>query len=238
MKKNQSAHEFYYANKEKIEQWLDVALYKPERNVPDRIPNKLNYNNSRNFRRFCLMHWLLRMSKLLDLSSSKKVLDIGAGFGDFLILSSKFNFEKIDATDPSIYQYKFLCEKYNYYNNVYNLPLEEINMAEYDTIILSGLWVPNWIDALKNYIFPNKNLKNVIMVATLLDGEKHLFLDAENIDPAPWKYNREADFKSVSFKIINLAFKSQQFYLKNSFSRKNDRVNFMTSKYYLHYQRN
>jgi SAM-dependent methyltransferase len=229
--------EFYTLNEEIIEHWLDLALYKPERNVPDKIPNKLDYNNNKNFRRFCLLRHLLRLSNLIDLSKSKKVLDIGAGFGDFLILSKNYNLEKIDATDPSIYQYKFISEKFNYYNNVYNLPMEEIDMTEYDTIVLSGIWVPNWTEAIKQYILPNNNLKNVFITTTLLHNNSHLILDAENIDPAPWKYDREGDRKLISLKMMNLVFKSKNFYLKNSFFRKNDPARKMTAKYYLHYQR-
>lgn len=237
MIKSQTAHDYYNIHKEKIEEWLDLALYKPERNVHDTIPNKVDYNNSRSFRKFCLLRHQLRLLKLVDLSNSKKVLDIGAGYGDFLILADSFNFEKIDATEPSIYQYKFITEKFNYYNNVYNLPLEEIDMSEYDTIILSGIWVPNWVEAIKKYILPNENLKNVVITTTLIHNENYLLLDAKNFDPAPWQYCFEGDRKLLSIKMMNLIFKNKSFHLKNSFSRKNDIENHMTSKFYLHYQR-
>ena len=150
---------------------------------------------------------------------------------------NSFNFEKIDATEPSIYQYKFITEKFNYYNNVYNLPLEEIDMSEYDTIILSGIWVPNWVEAIKKYILPNENLKNVVITTTLIHNENYLSLDAKNFDPAPWQYCFEGDRKLLSIKMMNLIFKNKSFHLKNSFSRKNDIENHMTSKFYLHYQR-
>lgn len=232
-----TAHEFYFKNKEKIEEWLDIALYKPEKNVIGKIPNKLRYANNRNFRRFCVLRDQLRLLKLADLSRSKKVLDIGAGFGDFLILADNFNFERIDATDPGIDQYRFLSEKFNYYNNVYNLPLEEISLTEYDTIILSGVWVPDWVAAIKNYILPNENIKDIVITTTLIHDEKYLLLDAKNIDPAPWRYCYEADRKLASFNLINLMFKSKSFFLKNSYSLKNDTKNHMTSKFYIHYQR-
>jgi tRNA1(Val) A37 N6-methylase TrmN6 len=232
-----TAHEFYFKNKEKIEEWLDMALYKPERNVVEKIPNKLYYANNRNFRRFCVLRHQLRLLKLADLSRSKKVLDIGAGFGDFLILADNFNFERLDATEPGIHQYKFISEKFNYYNNVYNLPLEEISLTEYDTIILSGVWVPNWVETIKNCILPNENLKDIVISTSLLHGKNHLLLDAENIDPETWKYCYEADQKLASFNLINLIFKSKSFFLKNSYSLKNNTKNHMTSKFYLHYQR-
>ena len=195
MTPQQNVRDYYNTHKEKIEEWLDLAIYRPERNVPDNIPKKLDYNKDKNFRRFCLLRYHLRWAKLADLSRSKKVLDIGAGFGDFSIFADNFNFEKIDATDPSIYQYKFITEKFNYYHTVYNLPLETIDMSEYDTVILSGIWVPNWLEALKNYILPNKNLKDVVIITSLLNSKEHLFLDAENNDPAPWRYCFEGDRK-------------------------------------------
>jgi hypothetical protein len=235
--KKHIAHNFYFKNKEKIEKWLDLALYRPEINVPDKIPGKLNANKNRNFRRFCLLRNQLRMLQLADLSDSKKVLDIGAGYGDFSIFADNFNFEKIDATEPNINHYKFITEKFNYYNNVYNLPLEEIDMSEYDTVILSGIWVPNWVEVIKKYILPNKDLKNVIIKTKLLSDKKHLFLDAENINPTPWKYCFEGDKKAVSIQLMNLMFKSQNFYLKNSFSHKDVSKTSMTSKFYLHYRR-
>jgi len=241
MKKDQSVREFYQENKEKIEEWLDIALYKPVKNYPDKIPKKLDYSANRNFRRYSLLKQQMRLVKLVNLSRSKKVLDIGAGFGDFLIFAQRFNFEQIDATDPGICQYTFLKEKFKYYDNVYNLPLQEIDMSEYDTILMLGLYITDYGDVLTKYIIENKNLKDVVMIVTLLNDDLgfHYTDVGYAVDNcAPWKYDREGEKKLISLKFLNLIFKSKNFKLVNHFSRKNDREREMTSKYFLHYQRN
>ena len=238
MNKNQKAHEFYEKNKEKIEEWLDLALYKPDTNAPiEQIPNKLDYFNNREFRRFCLIRHQLRLLELADLSASKKVLDIGAGFGDYAITADNFKFERMDATDPGIDQYKFLTEKFKYYDNVYNLGIEEMNMSAYDTIIWSHSTAPNIFDSIKNHILTCDNLKDVVLVINLLHSDDHLELDAENLGPTPWLYDRKVSRKLHSFKIVNMMFKSKRFSLKNSFARMCDLERKMTSRYYLHYQR-
>lgn len=238
MTKHQSSREFYFSHKEKIDHFLDVALYKPQVNIPDRCPKKVDYSASRNFRMYSLLRYLMRMSLFVDLSNSKKVLDIGAGYGDFSIYARNYNLEKLDATDPSIYQYNFLKEKEHLYDNVYNLPLQDIDMSEYDTIVMSGLWIPNWAEILPQYIIKNKNLKNVFITATLLHDKNFLILDSQFCpDPAPWKYDRNADWKAISFTLMNLIFKSENFKLKTNIVRKNDRIRKMTSRYLLHYQR-
>lgn len=238
MSKNQ-AHVFYEKHKEIIEQWLDLALYTPSDKYAkiEKTPNKINRENSREFRRYCLLRHQIKLLKAADLSRSKKVLDIGAGFGDYAITAKNFNFEQLDATDPSSYQYDFLSKKFKHYNNVFDLGIEEMDMSKYDTLVWTYATTPNIVDTIKNYILPLDNIKDILLVANFIHKDDIITVDASEVPPSPWQYDRPIDRKLYSIKLANIMFKSKGFRIKSSFARNSDPVRNMTSRYYLHYQR-
>jgi SAM-dependent methyltransferase len=224
--------DYYNTHKEKIEQWLDVALSRE--GDPADLPVKVNPGASRSHRRFAVVRNQLRLRRLADLSRSKRVLDVGAGFGDFAIFADNFGFERLDATEPSPEQYHFITEQFRHYDRVYNLPLEEMDMSGYDTLVLIGLWVPDWRKALEEHILPNSDLRDVVMNMSVLLLGNHV-LEVPDNALGTWRYCRPAAVsKLYSMEIINSVFRRHSFRLVNSRTRTRTKA---CPKVLAHYQR-
>ena len=226
--------DYYNTHKQKIEQWLDVALSQ-EGDLMD-LPIKVDPGASRGHRRFAMLRHQLRLRRVADLSRSKRVLDVGAGFGDFAIFADNFGFERLDATEPSPEQHHFLTEQFRHYDQVYNLPLEEMDMSGYDTLVLMGLWVPDWRKALEEHILPNSDLRDVVINMTVTHPVLPIVVDVPGSAPGTWRYCRQAAaFKLYSMKIINSVFRRHGFRLVNSLNR--SFVKGEALKVWAHYQR-
>ena len=225
--------DYYNTHKKKIEQWLDVAL--SQEGDPMDLPVKVNPSASRGYRRFAMLRNQLRLRRVADLSRSKKVLDVGAGFGDFAIFADNFGFERLDATEPSPEQHHFLTEQFRHYDQVYNLPLEEMDMSGYDTLVLIGVWVPDWPKALEEHILPNSGLKDVVLTMCVTNPVWSIVVDIPDQVPGTWRYCRPAvESKVYSIEIINSVFRRHGFRLANSRTRTRT---ISGPKVWAHYQR-
>lgn len=230
--------QFEEDNRDLIEYWLDHARYKPTRNVEDHIPKKVDANCSRNFRRFALLRRRVQLLNHINLTNSKRIIDIGAGFGDFTLLAKYYNFEQLDATDPGIDQYKFLTTyMQDYYDNIYNLGIEDINLQGYDTAILSGLWIPNYREALEKYIF-NTDIQTIVITTHFVNVRG--FTEQKTIDfnpdPAPWKYNKKSEYVALGQRFLDIIMRGNGF-VKDSSLDLIARLTPTCSKYILQYTR-
>ena len=200
--------QFEQDNRDLIEYWLDHARYKPTSNVQDTIPKKLDANCSRSFRRFALLRRQVQLLRQLDLTKSRRVIDIGAGFGDFAMIAKYYNFEQFDATDPSMPQYNFLT-KYmkDYYHNIFDLGLEDIDLQDYDTAILAGVHIPNYRIALEKYIF-NTNIHTLVIRKSFLNIKSVTEVSIDSIEPSPWRYNKEAEWTAIGENFLNSIMRS------------------------------
>ena len=224
--------DYYNTHKQKIEQWLDVALSRES--DPADLPVKVNPGASRSHRRSAMLRNQLRLRRLVDLSRSKRVLDVGAGFGDFAIFADNFGFERLDATEPSPEQYHFITEQFRHYDRVYDLPLEEMDMSGYDTLVLMGLWVPDWRKALEEHILPNSDLRDVVLTMGVTNPVWSIVVDIPDHVPAgTWRYCWPAvEWKVYSIEIINSIFRHHGFRLANSLTR-----TISGTKVWAHYRR-
>ena len=200
--------QFEQDNRDLIEYWLDHARYKPTSNVQDTIPKKLDANCSRSFRRFALLRRQVQLLRQLDLTKSRRVIDIGAGFGDFAMIAKYYNFEQFDATDPSMPQYNFLT-KYmkDYYHNIFDLGIEDIDLQDYDTAILAGVHIPNYRIALEKYIF-NTNIHTLVIRKNFLNIKNVTEISIDPVDPSPWRYNKEAEWTAIGENFLNSIMRS------------------------------
>ena len=230
-----TVRQFEEDNRDLIEYWLDHARYKPTRNVEDIIPKKVDANCPRSFRRFVLLHHFLRLATHTDLADSKRVIDIGAGFGDFTLLAKCYNFEQLDATDPGIDQYKFLTTYMrDYYDNIYNLGIEDVNLQGYDTAILSGMWFPNYRVALEKYIF-GTDIRTIIIANRFEKSKKFKEqINFETTYAAPWKYNNDSSRYLIGKNFLDIIMRGNGFKAESSFELQSQQK---PNKYILQYTR-
>ena len=206
-----TVRQFEEDNKDLIEYWLDHARYTPTSNVLDRIPKKVDANCPRSFRRFAVLRRQVQLLRQLDLTKSRRVIDIGAGFGDFAMIAKYYNFEQFDATDPSMPQYNFLT-KYmkDYYHNTFDLGIEDIDLQDYDTAILTGVHIPNYRIALEKYIF-NTNIHTLVIRDNFLNIKNVTEISIDPVDPSPWRHNKEAEWTVTGENFFDSIMRSHGF---------------------------
>ena len=237
---NITVKQFEEDNRDLINYWLDHAHYKPVSNVEDIIPKKIDATRPRSRRRFALLHHSLRLLKHIDLTNNKRVIDIGAGFGDFTLLAKYYNFEQLDATDPGIDQYKFLTTyMQDYYDNIYNLGIEDVNLQGYDTAILSGMWFPNYRVALEKYIF-GTDIRTII-IGDRFEKSKRFTeqVHFKTTYAAPWKYNNDASRYLIGKNFLDMIMRSNGFAATSSFELQSQQNynKYIYNKYILQYTR-
>lgn len=222
-----------------MEQWLDLALY-PEtsQDDPASIPHKVSQRHDRAHRRGCLLRNQMRLQRLADLTRSRRVLDVGAGYGDFAIFADNFRFERLDATDPGGAQYRFLTEQWRAYDRVYDLPLEGMDLSGYDTLVLLGIYVPDWVAALRDHLLVRPELRDVVMNINTRPTRAGGVIGIET-DPhqwsGTWRYCHPVDRASwYSERSIDAAFRDGGFHRANGFRLARGTG---TAKVWLHYRR-
>lgn len=229
--------EFYQQNKDIIEHWLSHANYKSMTNeLDDSIPAKLDSAKFKEFRRFCLLKQHAALLEVVDLSLSNKVIDIGAGFGDFAFHTYRYDLQCLDATDPGKAQYNFIKNyMHEYYTNVYNLPIEEFDLEQYDTAVLNGLWLPNIVECMQNYIFPT-NIKTIIMRKTLVSKSGFTIGGNTLLESRPFGYYKQAEHVGVGFNYFNLFMKGNGWKLEASkqLKKSNEPIH---GRYWMRYSR-
>lgn len=231
-----TARDYYQAHRQKIEHWLDVAVY-PETEQYGRteIPHKVSQRHDRTHRRGCLLRDQMRLQRVADLTRSRRVLDIGAGYGDFAIFADNFRFERLDATDPGGSQYRFLTEQWRAYDRVYDLPLQDMDLSGYDTLVLLGVWVPDWVATLRDHLLVHPGLRDVVMSINTWPRAGMVYEADADQWTGPWSYSHRVDrVMWYSEQLINSVFRNSGFHRAQVFrlARSMD-----VTRVWLHYQR-
>ena len=127
------------------------------------------------------------------------------------MIAKYYNFEQFDATDPSMPQYNFLT-KYmkDYYHNIFDLGIEDIDLQDYDTAILAGVHIPNYRIALEKYIF-NTNIHTLVIRKNFLNTKNVTEISIDPIDPSPWRYNKEAEWTAIGENFLNSIMRGHGF---------------------------
>jgi len=213
--------QFEKDNRNHIEYWLDHALYYPVDEPVDmeyNLPRKFDAQLPKNLRRFSLLHSTVKLLRHINLNNSKKIIDIGAGFGDFALLKNYFDFERLDATDPGILQYNFLkTYMKDYYTNIYDLGIEDINLQCYDTAIILGCWAPSFRLALEKYVFQT-NIRTIVIYGTYMNCKNFTELESSSITYAGnWKYNTDSNHTFLGKNFLDLVMRGNGFRLDSCF---------------------
>jgi SAM-dependent methyltransferase len=232
-----NARDYYHLHSERIERWLDLAVYHPvdedlahDPRLED-IPHKVWSRCTRSHRRCCMLRNQLRLQRLVDLSRSRRVLDVGAGFGDFAIFADNYDFDALEACEPAPTQYRFLTERWRAYDRVYDLPLERMHMGDYDTLVITGIWIPDWSVALERHIL----VPGVRDVVINMSTQSELRWDLGVTPQGTWRYSEHAANRvSYSVYFMDRAFRRAGFHRANGFQLKRDTT---TAKAWLHYRR-
>tara|TARA_B100001057_G_C22550550_1_gene833261 strand:+ start:16 stop:747 length:732 start_codon:yes stop_codon:yes gene_type:complete len=225
--------QFYQDNKDNIEYWLDNARYTPSDTFAERgyrIPRKFDASLPRNSNRFALLHVCSKLLRHTDLSRSKRVIDIGAGFGDFALIKNYYNLERLDATDPGKLQYNFLkTHMQDYYDNIYDQGLEEIDLdrGNYDTAIIIGSWIPNLRAALEKYIYKS-SIRTIVIYGTYINDKNFTELESPEVTRAgPWTYYKDSNQFIKGKHFLDLVMRGNGFVLDSS----SEMRTFMDKKY-------
>lgn len=237
---NITVKQFEKDNRNQIEYWLDHALYYPVDELVDmkyNLPTKFDATSPRNLRRFSLLRKSLRLLRHIDLTNSKRVIDIGAGFGDFALLKNYFDLEQLDATDPGKAQYNFLkTYMKDYYTNIYDLGIEDINLQGYDTAIILGFWAPNFRLALEKYVL-STDISTIIIYGSYVNRKDFTELESSRITYAGnWKYNIDAKHTFLGKNFLDLVMRGNGFRLDRCYEIRT--LNKSNSKYTLQYTKN
>lgn len=240
MVRKPNVRQFYTDNKEKIEHWLDNARYTPSRSFAERgyrVARKLDASLDRSSNRFALLHTCSKTLRHTDLSRSKRAIDIGAGFGDFALLRNYYNLERLDATDPGKLQYNFLkTHMQDYYDNIYDQGLEEIDMQGYDTAIFIGSWIPNLREAFEKYIYKS-DIHTIVIVGTFINDKNFTELESSEVTLAgPWTYYKDSNQFIRGKHFLDLVMRGNGFVLDSGFELRTH-INKQYSKFTLQYTR-
>ena len=205
-----TARDYYQAHRQKIEQWLDLALYHPtDADLSGDVPRKISPEASRGSRRWAMMRHQMRLYRVADLSRSRRVLDVGAGFGDFSVFADNFPIQRLDACDPGDAQYEFLTQHWPYYHQVYHLPIESMDLTGYDTVVMTKVWHPDVIKTLREHLLVSPTIRDVVMTEHTRDhtGLRH----GPEQPAAPWRYDRTLPLTIYPWAMIDQTFTEHGF---------------------------
>jgi len=208
---------FYERHAARIERWLDLALYTPSGPAPTGdIPRKVNRDLPRSLRRFILLRHLVRLESVADLSRSRRVLDIGAGFGDFGIITPP-HLLSLHACDPGSSQARFIRDHCPKYHRVYQRGMEKVQMGPYDTVVISRVWQPDVVHNLTRHILKHRNIRDVIMVQNTLT-EARVPERNPALASGAWNYNVERPLIRYTWPMVDRVFHDHGFRLRRQHS--------------------
>jgi len=211
-----TATDFYLMHQKYFDNWFDQAVAPDpnETHIPVLIDKRIDIF----YRKMCLIRRNINVLRRFEIDPGAKIIDVGAGYGTFAPALSMYNPSLLDATDPSVYQFEFMKKNcFAYYNNVFNEGVETLDLSKYDTIYLSGLWLPDWVWVAENILAKYQNLKNVLIKTRFWDQPGFFQLKTKtNIQPLPFGINRPVtEQRIISEKFLSMVMKSMNFSIKS-----------------------